>query len=255
MTQTFLSRILAEKAKEVETMATEELQPLRDTYKLYDYLKSHPKQLQVIVEVKKASPSFGDINLDVAIDQQAKCYQENGAAMISVLTDPHFFKGSIEDLRQVSSQVRIPTLAKDFIIDEKQIIRSRNVGATVILLIAAALPEQRLKAFYDFATQLGLEVLVETHHLAELEIAHRIGVKIIGINNRNLQTFETDVHTSLALSEHFQEKPVYISESAILTKTDAALVAPFFNGILVGRALMQAENVAEKVKELQIDKG
>lgn len=250
MTQTFLSRILAEKAKEVETMATEELQPLRDTYKLYDYLKSHPKQLQVIAEVKKASPSFGDINLDVAIDQQAKCYQENGAAMISVLTDPHFFKGSIEDLRQVSSQVRIPTLAKDFIIDEKQIIRSRNVGATVILLIAAALPEQRLKAFYDFATQLGLEVLVETHHLAELEIAHRIG-----INNRNLQTFETDVHTSLALSEHFQEKPVYISESAILTKTDAALVAPFFNGILVGRALMQAENVAEKVKELQIDKG
>ena len=111
MTQTFLSRILAEKAKEVETMATEELQPLRDTYKLYDYLKSHPKQLQVIAEVKKASPSFGDINLDVAIDQQAKCYQENGAAMISVLTDPHFFKGSIEDLRQVSSQVRIPTLA------------------------------------------------------------------------------------------------------------------------------------------------
>ena len=82
-----------------------------------------------------------------------------------------------------------------------------------------------------------------------------IFVKIIGINNRNLQTFETDVHTSLALSEHFQEKPVYISESAILTKTDAALVAPFFNGILVGRALMQAENVAEKVKELQIDKG
>lgn len=95
MTQTFLSRILAEKAKEVETMATEELQPLRDTYKLYDYLKSHPKQLQVIAEVKKASPSFGDINLDVAIDQQAKCYQENGAAMISVLTDPHFFKASV----------------------------------------------------------------------------------------------------------------------------------------------------------------
>src|SRR5699024_635576 len=78
---------------------------------------------------------------------------------------------------------------------------------------------------------------------------------IIGINNRNLQTFETDVHTSLALSEHFQKKPVYISESAILTKTDAALVAPFFNGPLVGRALMQAENVAEKVKELQIEKG
>ena len=101
---------------------------------------------------------MGDINLDVDIVAQAKTYEENGAAMISVLTDEVFFKGDISYLKEISSQVAIPTLAKDFIIDEKQIVRSRNVGATVILLIVAALPEARLKELYDFATSLGLEV-------------------------------------------------------------------------------------------------
>ena len=121
-------------------------------------------------------------------------------------------------------------------------------------MIVAALPEARLKELYDFATSLGLEVLVETHNLPELEVAHRIGAEIIGVNNRNLVTFETDINTSLELSTHFKDKPVYISESAIFTGQDAALVAPYFNGILVGTALMTADNVAEKVKELQIDK-
>lgn len=255
MSETFLPNILKQKAKEVESMELESLLPRRETYKLYDYLKNNTQMLQVIAEVKKASPSLGDINLEVDIVKQAKNYQDSGVCMISVLTDPFFFKGNIDYLRQISSQVKIPTLAKDFIIDEKQIIRSRNAGATVILLIVAALSEKRLKELYDFATGLGLEVLLETHHLSELEVAHRIGAKIIGVNNRNLVTFETDINTSLAMSTHFKEGPVYISESAIFTKEDAALVAPFFNGILVGTALMKADNVSEKVKELQIDKG
>ena len=152
-------------------------------------------------------------------------------------------------------QVAIPTLNKDFIIDEKQIIRARNAGASVILLIVAALPEERLKELYDYATELGLEVLVETHNREELEIAHRIGARIIGVNNRNLTTFEVDLQTSLDLAEYFQQGPVYISESAIFSGQDAQAVAPHFQGILVGTALMQAENVAEKIKELQIDKG
>ena len=121
----------------------------------------------------------------------------------SVLTDEVFFKGSIEYLREISSQVRIPTLNKDFIVDEKQIIRARNAGATVILLIVAALSETRLQELYEFATHLGLEVLVETHNLTELEVAHRIGAQIIGVNNRNLVTFETDLHTSLELATNF----------------------------------------------------
>ena len=145
-------------------MEREDLGDLRQAVPFYDYLKSHSQQIQVIAEVKKASPSLGDINLDVDLLAQAKTYQAAGAAMISVLTDEHFFKGNIDYLRQISSQVSIPTLAKDFIIDEKQIIRARNAGATVILLIVAALSQERLQELYQYATDLGLEVLVETHN-------------------------------------------------------------------------------------------
>lgn len=232
----FTKNTIKTPCREVDSLELEPLQLLRETYKLYDYLKNNANKLQIIAEVKKASPSLGDINLEVDIVKQSKTYQDSSAVMISVLTDPFFFKGDIDYLRQISNQVKIPTLEKDFIIDEKQIIHSRNAGVTVILLIVVALSETHLKELYDFATGLGLEVLLETHNLAELEVAHRIGAKIMGVNNRN------------------KEGPVYISESAIFTKEDAELVAPFFNGILVGTALMTAENVAEKVKELQIDK-
>ena len=255
MAKAFLPKILEQKALEVAQMPLEEIQPLRQTYRLYDFLQAHPEKLQIIAEVKKASPSMGDINLNVDILQQAKTYEANGAAMISVLTDQVYFKGHLDDLRDISNQVAIPTLNKDFIIDEKQIIRARNAGASVILLIVAALTEERLKELYDYATELGLEVLMETHNREELEIAHRIGARIIGVNNRNLTTFEVDLQTSLDLAEYFQEGPVYISESAIFSGQDAQAVAPHFQGILVGTALMQAENVAEKIKELQIDKG
>ena len=255
MDKAFLPKILEQKALEVAQMALEDIQPLRQTYRLYDFLQAHPEKLQIIAEVKKASPSMGDINLNVDILQQAKTYEANGAAMISVLTDQVYFKGHLDDLRDISNQVAIPTLNKDFIIDEKQIIRARNAGASVILLIVAALTEERLKELYDYATELGLEVLMETHNREELEIAHRIGARIIGVNNRNLTTFEVDLQTSLDLAEYFQEGPVYISESAIFSGQDAQAVAPHFQGILVGTALMQAENVAEKIKELQIDKG
>lgn len=254
MSQEFLSRILEQKAREVEKMEREELQPLRQTYRLSEYLKNQQDRLQIIAEVKKASPSMGDINLDVDIVQQAQTYEANGAVMISVLTDEVFFKGHLDYLQEISSQVQIPTLNKDFIIDEKQIIRARNAGATVILLILAALSEKRLKELYDYATDLGLEVLVETHNLAELEVAHRLGAQIIGVNNRNLTTFEVDLQTSVDLAKYFKDDCFYISESAIFTEEDAKRVAPYFNGILVGTALMQAEDVAQRIKELQIDK-
>ena len=255
MSQEFLSRILEQKAREVKKMKQEEVQPLRQAYRLSEYLKNHQDRLQIIAEVKKASPSLGDINLDVDIVQQAQTYEANGAVMISVLTDEVFFKGHLDYLWEISSQVEIPTLNKDFIIDEKQIIRARNAGATVILLIVAALSEKRLKELYDYATDLGLEVLVETHNLAELEVAHRLGAQIIGVNNRNLTTFEVDLQTSVDLAKYFKDDCFYISESAIFTEEDAKRVAPYFNGILVGTALMQAEDVAQRIKELQIDKG
>ena len=195
MSKEFLPTILKQKEQEVAAMSYEELQPLRSTYSLYEYLKNHPQELQLIAEVKKASPSLGDINLGVDSVEQARTYERCGAAMIS------------------------------------------------------------LQELYDFAAGLGLEVLVETHNLAELETAHRIGARIIGVNNRNLVTFETDINTSLQLSAHFKDDRVYVSESAIFSKEDAELVAPYFHAVLVGTALMQAEDVAEKIKELKIDKG
>ena len=247
MTKEFLPTILKQKQEELASLIMEEVKPLRLTYRLFDFLKEHHDQLQIVAEVKKASPSMGDINLDVDIVKQAQMYEAAGAVMISVLTDQAFFKGNIDFLAEISGSVSIPTLAKDFIIDEKQIVRSRNAGATVILLIVAALPEKRLKELYDFAAGLGLEVLVETHNLSELEIAHRIGAHLV--------TFEVDINTSLELSTHFRDDKVYISESGIFTGQDSKLVAPYFNAILVGTALMQADNVADKVKELAIDKG
>lgn len=254
MSELFLPKILKAKEEEVAHLAAGNVRSLRQTYRLYDFLKNKSHQLQVIAEIKKASPSLGDIHLEVDILKQASAYERAGAAMISVLTDPLFFKGDIEDLRSVSDQVSVPTLAKDFIISEKQIIRSRNAGATVILLIVAALSPRRLKELHNFATGHGLEVLVETHNQEELQIAHSIKAKLIGVNNRNLTTFETALQTSLDLAKHFLPEPCYISESAIFSQTEAIQVAPYFNGILVGTALMKADCPVQKLKELQIDK-
>lgn len=135
-------------------------------------------------------------------------------------------------------------MAKDFIIDENQIIRSQNAGATVILLIVAALSETRLKELYDFATGLGLEVLLETHNLAELEVAHRIGAKIIGVNNRNLVTLKR-ISIQAWSYQHILKKVHYISESAILLKKMLSSLLRFSMVFLVGTTLMTAENVAE----------
>lgn len=250
----FLETILAEKAREVAEMADEKPEKLRETYKFYDFVKNNSRNLQIISEVKKASPSLGDINVNVDIVAQAKNYESAGAAMISVLCDEAFFKGKIDDLREISSQVKIPTLAKDFIIDEKQINRSLNAGATVILLIVACFENdfERLKTLYDYAISLGLEVLVETHNLPELKIAHRLNANIIGVNNRNLKTFEVDLQNSLDLTKYFKPENIYISESGIFGPSEAKKVAVKFDGILVGTALMKAENVETALKELKI---
>lgn len=254
MTKQFLEKILAQKEQEVASLEVEKTGVLRPTYRLYDYLKANAQTLQVLAEVKKASPSMGDIKLGVDVVSQAANYQAAGAAMISVLTDEVFFKGDVLDLAAVSERVSIPTLAKDFIIDEKQIIRSFNAGATVILLIVAALSEERLRQLYQFATQLGLEVLVETHNLEELEIAHALGAEFIGVNNRDLKTFEVTLETTLALVPYFKEGPVYISESGIRSSEDAKTVAQQVSAVLVGTSLMQAEDVPTALKELQIGK-
>ncbi|WP_101916302.1 indole-3-glycerol phosphate synthase TrpC [Lactococcus lactis] len=250
----FLETILAEKRLEIAKMPEEQVGKVRQTYNFYDYLKEHSDQLQVIAEVKKASPSLGDINLEVDIVDQAKNYEQAGAAMISVLTDPVFFKGNIEYLCEISENVQIPTLNKDFIIDKKQINRAVNAGATVILLIVAVFENQypKLQNLYNYALSLGLEVLVETHNKAGLEIAHQLGAKIIGVNNRNLKTFEVILQNSVDLTPYFKEDSIYISESGIFSANEAQKVSDTFNGILVGTALMQSENLEKSLKDLKV---
>ena len=248
----FLETILLEKRKEVTQMPLESVQSLRETSSFYDRVKANPEKMQIIGEVKRASPSKGAINLDVDVIQQAKSYQEAGVQAISVLTDPVFFKGTIEDLRQVAEQVTIPVLCKDFIIDEKQLIRARNAGATIVLLIVAALSLEALTDLYKKAEALGLEILVEVHDAEELAIAEQLSAKLIGVNNRNLKTFEVSIAVSQALGKKQTTEVVYISESGFSTAEQVAQVTENYQAVLVGEGLMREKTPQEKVKELQV---
>ncbi|MCJ2000343.1 indole-3-glycerol phosphate synthase TrpC [Lactococcus piscium] len=250
--ENFLDKILAEKRREVDRMVMETPRPVRQTKGFVQRLREDEAYLQVIGEVKRASPSLGAINMTVDVLSQAKSYETAGVSAISVLTDPVFFKGSIDDLRLVADNVSIPVLNKDFIIDKKQIVRAVNSGATIVLLIVACLSESDLKKLYQFAVSLGLEVLVEVHNAPELEVAHRIGAELIGVNNRNLKTFEVSLQNSLDLVSLQQADRFYISESGIKSHLEAEQVAADFRAVLVGEALMKDGNPTAAAKQLQV---
>ena len=250
----FLEKILQQKQLEIEKMEDEIPGKIRETYSFVEHLKKNREKITVIGEVKRASPSLGDINIGVDVVQQAKNYEKSGVAAISVLTDEVFFKGNIDDLRKVAATVKVPVLNKDFILDKKQINRAVNSGATMILLIVAALDEKELKSLYDYAKNLGLEILVEVHDLAELRVAERINAEIIGVNNRNLKTFVVDLKTSEDLAKEFSTNVLHISESGIKNVGDVKRIAKNFNAILVGETLMKADDIAGKICELSIDR-
>lgn len=250
--ENFLEKILAEKVLEVAQMPLEIPGQVRKVKGFVERLRENPQQLQVIAEVKRASPSLGAINLDVDVLAQAKSYETAGVSAISVLTDPVFFKGAIDDLRLVAKNVDVPVLNKDFIIDKKQITRAVNSGATIVLLIVACLAEKDLQDLYDYATSLGLEVLVEVHNAEELAIAHRINAELIGVNNRNLKTFEVDIQNSLDLVPLQEKERFYISESGIKLPVEAEKVAQDFRAVLVGEALMKDGNPTIAARNLQV---
>ncbi|MCL2845354.1 MAG: indole-3-glycerol phosphate synthase TrpC [Chitinivibrionia bacterium] len=250
----FLDNILQQKRLEIRKMEDELPKKIRKTYSFAQYLRENNDKIQVIAELKRASPSLGDINIGVDVVAQAKSYEKSGAAAISVLTDDVFFKGNIDDLREVAAAVKIPVLNKDFILDKKQINRAINAGATMILLIVAALDEKDLKSLYDYAKSLGLEILVEVHDLAELRIAQKLNVEIIGVNNRNLKTFVVGLENSIDLAKEFNENALYISESGIKTADDVKRLSKDFNGVLVGETLMKAGDIASKIEELRVSR-
>ncbi|QPQ34927.1 indole-3-glycerol phosphate synthase TrpC [Lysinibacillus sp. JNUCC-52] len=213
--------------------------------------------LQVIAEMKRASPSKGLIAQGADPVKQAKIYATAGAAAISVLTDKAFFQGSFEDLAAVAKAVQTPLLCKDFMIDRVQIRFAKAAGASVILLIVAALDDATLQDLFSFATSLGLEVLVEVHDVEELERALTLGAKLIGVNNRDLRTFEVDLARTQEIAEAFpfEEQRVLISESGIWSNADAKKVAAMgASAVLVGESLMRSGDAGSALRHLQVNK-
>lgn len=255
---TFLARILEEKRTEISTMK-QTYRPTaaqRKPISLYERFQEQ-KQLQIIAEIKRASPSKGMINPDVVPAEQAKIYEAAGAGAVSVLTDTPFFKGTMDDLAAVREAVEVPILNKDFILDEIQIDRAADYGADVILLIVAALEEDRLHALYQYAKSKEMDVLVEVHNEEELEQAQKLGANIIGINNRNLKTFEVDLGVTERLIERIDTSDtLVISESGITVSADASRAAKAgARGILVGETLMRADDIEAVLKTLQVPVG
>lgn len=213
--------------------------------------------LQVIAEMKRASPSKGLIAEGANPVKQAKIYAQAGAAAISVLTDKTFFQGSFDDLSAVANAVQTPLLCKDFMIDRVQIRYAKAAGASIILLIVAALDDATLQDLYHFALSLGLEVLVEVHDTVELERALAVGAKLIGVNNRDLRTFEVDLARTKEIAQAFPfgEQRVLISESGIWNNEDAKKVATMgASAVLVGESLMRSGNAGVALQQLQVPK-
>ncbi|MBO0588681.1 indole-3-glycerol phosphate synthase TrpC [Sporosarcina sp. E16_8] len=254
---TILDEILHVKRREVLNMLAEqdvlqETRPSRPSLFKKLYKTEH---LQVIAEMKRASPSKGLIAEGADPVAQAISYYNAGAACISVLTDNHFFKGSFKDLAAVADNVPIPLLCKEFIIHTVQIDRAKNAGASVILLIVAALTDDELSNLHAYALASGLEVLVEVHDEAELKRAIAINAKLIGVNNRDLRTFKVDLKRTeeIAALFPFDEERVLISESGIWESEDALFVADAgASAVLVGESLMRSGAVARALQSLQV---
>ncbi len=209
--------------------------------------------INFICEVKKASPSKGVIAEDFPYLSIAKEYEEAKAAAISVLTEPYFFKGKDAYLEEIANEVSIPVLRKDFTIDEYQIYEAKLLGASAVLLICSLLEESRLKEYLNIAHSLGLSALVEAHTEQEVEAALKAEAGIIGVNNRNLQTFEVDITTSLRLRQMIPKEIAFVSESGIKTAQDIELLRKNqTNAVLIGETFMRSP---DKKRQLAILRG
>lgn len=205
----------------------------------------------VIAEIKKASPSKGVLREDFRPAQIAASYQRGGAACLSVLTDVDFFQGADAYLQEARNACSLPVIRKDFIIDPYQVYEARALGADCILLIVAALGDAQLVELTGLAHHLDMDVLVEVHDAEELERALPLGIRMIGINNRNLRTFETHLSTTLELLGDIPDDRIVVTESGILTGDDVALMRNHnVHAFLVGEAFMRADDPGEKLKEL-----
>jgi indole-3-glycerol phosphate synthase len=256
-----LNRILARKAEEIaERSAQVSLRALRQRAERADPARGFIAAIRrkvaqgraaVIAEIKKASPSKGLLRADFRPAEMAASYERAGAACLSVLTDVDFFQGADEHLQQARAACALPVLRKDFTIDPWQVVEARALNADCILLIVAALGAAQLADLAGLARQLGMDVLVEVHDAEELERALTLPMPLIGINNRNLRTFETRLETTLDLLNRIPADRLVVTESGIHTAADVARMrAAGVHAFLVGEAFMKAPDPGAKLAEL-----
>ncbi|QCR22002.1 indole-3-glycerol phosphate synthase TrpC [Pontibacter sp. SGAir0037] len=241
-----LEQIIADKQKEVAER--KELYPTKLLEKsLYfgtpcmslEHYLLRPDKTGIIAEIKRKSPSKGDINPYVSVERTSIGYMQAGASALSILTDTKYFGGKNEDLVIGRKFNYCPILRKDFMVDEYQVVEAKSIGADAILLIAAALPAKRIQELAAFARTFGLEVLLEVHSLEELQESLCEGITVVGVNNRNLKTFQTDVALSYELSRHIPSGMTKISESGLRNpQTLVELKEAGYNGFLIGESFM-----------------
>lgn len=256
-----LVKILERKHQEIaERSATVSIDALKEQCKSADAVrgfiqsiidKINNQQPAVIAEIKKASPSKGILRENFKPAEIARSYAEYGAACLSVLTDKDFFQGHEDYLKQARAACELPVIRKDFIIDPYQVYEARAINADCILLIVAVLDDENLQLLFELAHKLGMDVLMEVHDRQEMQRALKTGAKLIGINNRNLRTFETSLDTTLSMLDMVSSDHILVTESGIHTKDDVQLMRDNnVNSFLVGEAFMRADNPGKKLAEL-----
>ncbi len=251
-----LDKIIADKKREI--MLKKSVIPVaqleasvlfeRTALSLCENLKEKP--FGIIAEHKRRSPSKAVINQSFSVEEVVKGYENAGAAAISVLTDGKYFGGSLDDLILARASANIPLLRKEFIVDEYQILEAKAHGADLILLIAAVLTRAEIKQLSEFAKGLGLEVLLEVHNREELQKAVMPGLDLIGVNNRNLKTFEVSINTSKQLAADIPDDFIKVSESGISNVVSIKELMPFgFKGFLIGENFMKTDDPGGAAKE------
>jgi indole-3-glycerol phosphate synthase len=246
-----LDKIIETKKEEIKKLILPDDEKL-PRLSFYDALKTPNRELGLIAEVKKASPSKGLIKADFHPVEIAQAYEKGGADCLSVLTDTPYFQGKREYLTSVKKAVNLPILRKDFIIDHIQIDEANRIGADAILLIGEALEPTLLKELYQYALQLNLDILVEVHDQETLEkVLKVITPKILGVNNRNLKTFETNIGQLEEMASSIPKDTLLVSESGLYTRNDLNLVQQYgAKAVLVGESLMRKDDQALAIKEL-----
>lgn len=253
----FLDEILEHKRHQIEQ--AENRLPIDEIEKIVTVTKrrgfkgaiSKGNKINLIAELKKASPSQGVLRHEYDPKEIAQIYEANGAAAISVLTDDKYFQGNLIHLNVVRDTVGLPVLRKDFIISEYQVYESALANADAVLLIACILEKGILRGLYNLAKDLGMDALVEVHDERDLEKALGTAAEIIGINNRNLMTFEVDLNTTLELAPKIPQEKIIVSESGISEFDDVKRVSERgVKAVLIGEAFMTADNIASEMKRI-----